>query len=120
MYGYESVSAMRQSKTLSTLASYAVAPFAHLTRFIYYNGPATLGMWQGIGEPEMCAKLTRVPSDVWQKQSEACSSLLDRDFVAFGIGAGLCVSGLLAWKLLDLCILRMMLAPSKIIIQKHD
>ena len=66
-------------------------------------------MWHGISQSEMCATLTRVPSDVWHKQPDACKDLLDRDFVAGSIGVSIVGAALLIWKSLDICILKMMM-----------
>lgn len=69
--------------------------------YIYFNGPSKLGFWNGISKSEACAELTRVPSDVWIKQSQACEDLLFRDFQAYCIGAGIVTGGIFLWKGLD-------------------
>jgi hypothetical protein len=76
-------------------------PLQQVAEYVYFNGPSRFGFWNGIEKEEACAELTRVPSTVWTKQFEACSDLLQKDFRAFCIGAGIVSGAIILWKSLD-------------------
>ena len=85
-------------------SSWLVAPIVNTFRFVYFNGPARLGFWHGVSAEEACAQMTRVPSTVWERESDACENLLSKDFRAMCIGAGIVCGALCTWKLLDVWI----------------
>ena len=78
-------------------------PLVDGAKWVYFNGPSKLGFWHGTSPHEACASLTRVESDVWERESQACDNLLARDFRAACIGFGLVVSAVVAWKAMDAC-----------------
>jgi len=75
-----------------------------IARQIYFRGPKLLGFWNGIQSQDACSELTKVPSSVWVAQHEACADLLDREFVAYGIGFGLALGLFFTYKLTNFCI----------------
>lgn len=77
------------------------SPFRSTLHYIYYNGPSWFGMWHGVPQSEICSQLTRVPADIWKQQAQACTDLLDRDFVAFSIGASIVAGLAMLWKAAD-------------------
>ena len=87
----------------SAAGSWIWDPIVNATRFVYFNGPSKLGFWHGVSPDEACAHMTRVPSDVWQRETGACETLLAKDFQAVSIGCALVGGVLVVWKLLDVC-----------------
>jgi len=73
-------------------------------RKIYFQGPKLFGFWNGVESSDACSELTKVPSTVWVQQHQACSDLLNKEFVAYGIGAALITGVLVTWKLTNYCI----------------
>lgn len=81
-----------------------VCPLRHL----YFGGPSLggWGFWEGLGGPEMCSGLTGVPAKHWEGPGVTeCDALLERKFVAFGIGVGALVFGVVAFQYLTRWIL---------------
>ena len=70
-----------------------------LARTIYFQGPKIFGFWNGIEPHDACSELTKVSSSVWIAQQKACSDLLNREFVAYGIGVSVVLGLLGTWKL---------------------
>jgi hypothetical protein len=75
-----------------------------VARQIYFRGPKLFGFWNGIQSQDACSELTKVPSSVWVAQTQACSDLLDREFVAYGIGFALAAGLFFTYKLTNFCI----------------
>lgn len=92
-------SSVETTKVLAT--GWIWVPIVNSFRFVYFNGPARLGFWHGVSAEEACAQMTRVPSNVWERESDACENLLSKDFRAMCIGVGLLGGVMFTWKLLD-------------------
>lgn len=69
-----------------------------IARKIYFEGPRIFGFWNGIEPHDACSELTKVSSSVWISQRKACDDLLNREFVAYGIGFGVVAGLVIAWK----------------------
>lgn len=54
-------------------------------RGLYLRGP----IWGGLPQPDVCAQLTAVASQVWQAMPEACSDHIDRKVDSILIGTTL-------------------------------
>ncbi len=91
------------SATRTFVEEWMWSPLVAGAKWVYFNGPSKFGFWHGTSPHEACATLTRVDSNVWERESEACDNLLARDFRAACIGVGMVVSGLVVWKLMDAC-----------------
>ena len=91
------------SATRTFVQEWMWIPLVDGAKWVYFNGPSKLGFWHGTSPHEACASLTRVDSDVWERESQACDNLLARDFRAACIGFGLVVSAVVAWKAMDAC-----------------
>lgn len=92
------------SATRTFLQDWVWVPLSDGARWVYFNGPSKLGFWHGTSAHEACATLTRVDSDVWERESAACDELLSKDFRAACIGVALIGGGLFVWKLMDACV----------------
>ena len=90
---------------LNELPNYILFPI----HFIYFNGPARLGFWNGKDPQDACSEITRVPAEVWKIQHEACRALLGKDFTAFCIGLGLCASAITLYKYSEVLVWRAIL-----------
>lgn len=65
-------------------------------RYLYLNGPRLqittpfgaldLGFWQGLPLKDICAQMTRTPSDVWALDDVACAGTIDRAVHALEVG----------------------------------
>ena len=91
------------SATRAVFHEWVWTPLVDGAKWVYFNGPSKLGFWHGASSHEACATLTRVDSDVWEREYEACDNLLARDFRAACIGVGLVACGIVVWKALDAC-----------------
>lgn len=85
------------------LSAWIWSPIVDGAKWIYFNGPSKLGLWHGTAPQEACATLTRVPSDIWEREENACNELLARDFRAACIGVGLIGAFVVLWKSVDAC-----------------
>ena len=54
-------------------------------RMLYFHGPKQLGMWQGEGLADICARLTGVESIFWAQHPMDCEDLVNKKFNAFMI-----------------------------------
>jgi hypothetical protein len=70
-----------------------------------------MGFWNGRDVAEACSEITRVPAAVWIKQHEACENLLNKDFNATMIGAGVIFGCISLWKCMDVLAWRAILRP---------
>ena len=52
-------------------------------RMLYFHGPKQLGMWQGEGLADICARLTGVESMFWVQHPMDCEDLVNKKFNAF-------------------------------------
>jgi len=91
------------SATRAALREWVWTPVVDGAKWVYFNGPSKFGFWHGASPHEACATLTRVDSDVWEREHEACENLLARDFRAACIGVGLVACGIVVWKAMDAC-----------------
>ena len=75
---------------MSTLA-YLV--FVEIVKYVYLNGPAVLGMWNGKPVSDICAALTNVGAQHWRIYAQECNLLIERHVLAYAIGFYLVVGG---------------------------
>jgi hypothetical protein len=77
-------------------------PAEYAIKQLYFHGPAKFGFWHGIGAPEICARLTKVGSDLWKANPGECETLISRDFHAFYISINSATLLLLFWRGIDI------------------
>ena len=54
-------------------------------RTLYFSGPALFGFYNGLADEDICASMTKVPSDHWAQNTDQCDLLLDRNFYSFQV-----------------------------------
>ena len=84
-------------------------------RFLYLNGPAIMGGWEGHPPADICAQLTHVSPQIWSRElwtKRECAALIDRKVTSHLVGSlvviavcalyhiSQCASYLLMWRAL--------------------
>ena len=72
-------------------------------QYFYRTGPTVLGGWQGMNNADICAKLTKVPSEFWKENAGECESVVEKHFSGYYavIKVGLYMYTL--YKIISLC-----------------
>lgn len=57
-----------------------------IAKYVFVNGPAWLGSWEGQSSVDICSGITKVDAAHWSKMQDACDSLITRKVHASLIG----------------------------------
>ena len=61
-----------------------------------------LSYWKGAPMPEICARLTNVSAEFWQKHPEECEEVIIKDMQSYFIGMLFLIYVLVVYKMLSL------------------
>ena len=74
--------------TVWTKEIFLIGPLKRL----YFNGPdlhsfgiSSIGFWNGLTNPEICAQITTISERHWDKYEDLCNDRIQRQFMAFVI-----------------------------------
>lgn len=72
--------------SIHTLKNSIFSLIVYPVEYLYIHGPHWLGFWEGIDNSDICAGLTSVPSQTWNKNQESCNNLIYRHSYANLLG----------------------------------
>ena len=71
--------------------------------YFYRTGPTVFGGWQSMNNADICAKLTKVPSEFWKENVEECISVIEKHFSGYYAVVKIGLYLYVLYKIISLC-----------------
>ncbi len=75
-------------------------------KYFYKTGPTWAGGWQSKENADICAEITKVPSQFWELNNQQCTDAIDKHFLSIYALVKIIIYGLLLYKVFSVYFFR--------------